>query len=106
MLGLPPRDHKEIKRSQSNPKLYYSYLGIYDMGSSVMSIVREGDRLFAQKNGQKKRSLMEWAMRRVYPTIARTRTGLSAAVLFFPGATMMSEPVTGSAASGADPSTT
>ena len=56
-------DHKEIKRSQSNPKLYDSYLGIYDMSSIVMSIVREGDRLFAQINGQKKRSLMEWAMR-------------------------------------------
>jgi len=42
----------------------------------------------------------------LYPTIARTRTGLSAAFLFFPGATMMSEPVSGSAASRADPSTT
>jgi hypothetical protein len=45
-------------------------------------------------------------LRMLYPTMARTRTGVSAALLFFPGATMMSEPVSGSAASRADPSIT
>jgi len=38
--------------------------------------------------------------------MARTRTGLSATFLFFSGATMMSDPVSGSAASRADRSTT
>ena len=38
--------------------------------------------------------------------MARTRTGLSAAFLFFSGATMMSDPVSGSSASRADRSTT
>lgn len=39
-------------------------------------------------------------------TMARTRTGLVATVLFFSGATMTSDPETGSVASGAEPSTT
>ena len=50
VLGLPPGDHKEIT---VDPKLYDSYLGSYDVSSVVMSIVREGDHLFAQINGQK-----------------------------------------------------
>jgi hypothetical protein len=44
--------------------------------------------------------------KRPYPTKARTRTALSLAFLFFAGATIMSEPVSGSAFSPADPSTT
>ena len=49
-LGLPPGDHKEIT---IDPKLYDSYVGSYDVTSVVINIVREGDHLFAQINGQK-----------------------------------------------------
>ena len=41
-----------------------------------------------------------------YPTMARMRTGASPGVLFFAGATMMSEPVAGSEVKRAVPSTT
>jgi serine beta-lactamase-like protein LACTB, mitochondrial len=50
VLGLPPGDHKE---STIDPKLYDRYLGSYGMSSFVISIVREGDHLFALINGQK-----------------------------------------------------
>jgi CubicO group peptidase (beta-lactamase class C family) len=50
VLGLPPGDHKRIT---VDPKLYDNYLGSYDVSSVVVSIVREGDHLFAQINGQK-----------------------------------------------------
>jgi hypothetical protein len=50
VLGLPPGDHKGIT---VDPKLYDCYLGSYNVSSVVMSIVREGDHLFAQMNGQK-----------------------------------------------------
>jgi serine beta-lactamase-like protein LACTB, mitochondrial len=50
VLGLPPSDHKEII---VDPKLYESYLGSYEVSSVVIGIVREGDHLFAQINGQK-----------------------------------------------------
>lgn len=49
-LGLPAGDRKAIK---IDPKLYDSYVGTYDVTSVVMTIVREGDHLFAQINGQK-----------------------------------------------------
>jgi CubicO group peptidase (beta-lactamase class C family) len=50
VLGLPPGDHKEIT---VDPKLYDSYLGNYEVSSVVISIVRDGDHLFAQINGHK-----------------------------------------------------
>ena len=50
VLGLPPGQHKEITL---DPKLYDSYLGSYEVTSVMISIVREGDHLFAQINGQK-----------------------------------------------------
>lgn len=50
LLGLPSGDHKEIP---VDPKLYDAYLGSYDVSSFIISIVREGDHLFAQINGQK-----------------------------------------------------
>ena len=50
VLGLPPRDHKEIT---VDPKLYDDYIGRYVVGSVAMTVVREGDHLFAQINGQK-----------------------------------------------------
>jgi serine beta-lactamase-like protein LACTB, mitochondrial len=50
VLGLPPGQHKEITL---DPKLYDSYLGSYEVTSVMISIVREGDHLFAQMNGKK-----------------------------------------------------
>ena len=50
VLGLPPADHKEIT---VDPKLYDRYLGSYEVTSVVISIVREGDHLFAEINGHK-----------------------------------------------------
>lgn len=50
VLGLPPGHHQEIT---VDAKLYDSYLGSYDVSSIVIGIVREGDHLFAQMNGQK-----------------------------------------------------
>jgi len=50
VLGLPPGDHKEIT---VDPRLYERYLGNYTVSSFVISIVREGDHLFAQINGHK-----------------------------------------------------
>jgi D-alanyl-D-alanine-carboxypeptidase/D-alanyl-D-alanine-endopeptidase len=45
VLGLPPGDHRAVT---VDPKLYDRYLGSYDAGSVVVSIVREGDLWFAQ----------------------------------------------------------
>jgi hypothetical protein len=50
VLGLPLGDHKEIA---VDPELYDRYLGSYEVSSMVISIVREGDHLFAQINGHK-----------------------------------------------------
>ena len=50
VLGLPLGDHKEIT---VDPKFYDGYLGSYTVSSFVISIVREGDHLFEQINGQK-----------------------------------------------------
>ena len=50
VLGLPPDDHKEIT---VDPRLYDRYLGNYTVSSFVNSIVREGDHLFVQINGNK-----------------------------------------------------
>ena len=50
VLGLPHGDHKEITVDR---KLYDSYVGSYEVSSIVMSIVREGDHLFAQMSGHK-----------------------------------------------------
>jgi serine beta-lactamase-like protein LACTB len=49
-LGLLPRNHKEIT---VDPKLYDEYVGSYEVTSVVISIVRDGDHLFAQINGHK-----------------------------------------------------
>jgi hypothetical protein len=50
VLGLPLANHKEI---EVDPKLYDNYVGSYDVTSVVIHIVREGDHLFTQINGQK-----------------------------------------------------
>jgi CubicO group peptidase (beta-lactamase class C family) len=50
VLGLPVGNHKEIA---VDPKLLDNYLGNYDVSSIVVSIIREGGRLFAQLNGHK-----------------------------------------------------
>ncbi len=56
VLGFPLGDHKEIT---VDPKLYDSYLGSYDVSSTMMDIVREGNHLFAQMHGQKVEILPE-----------------------------------------------
>ena len=50
VLRVPPIDHKEIT---VDPKLYDGYIGRYNVGPVVMTVVREGDHLFAQTNGPK-----------------------------------------------------
>jgi serine beta-lactamase-like protein LACTB len=50
VLGLPLGEHKEIN---VDPKLYDRYVGNYEVTSVVISIVRDGDHLFAQINGNK-----------------------------------------------------
>jgi hypothetical protein len=50
VLGLPRGEHKEIT---VDPKLYDGYVGSYEVTSVVISILREGDHLFAQLNGHK-----------------------------------------------------
>ena len=50
VLGLPLGDHKEIT---VDPKLYDRYVGSYEVTSVVISIVRDGNHLFAQINGHK-----------------------------------------------------
>jgi hypothetical protein len=50
VLGLPLGNHKEIAM---DPKLYYNYVGSYEVTSVVIHVVREGDHLFTQINGQK-----------------------------------------------------
>jgi CubicO group peptidase (beta-lactamase class C family) len=50
VLGLPPGEHKE---STVDPQLYDTYLGSYEVTSVEISIVRDGDHLFAQINGHK-----------------------------------------------------
>ena len=49
VLGLPPRDPKEIA---VDAKLYDGYVGRYEVTSVVISIVREGNHLFMQINGK------------------------------------------------------
>lgn len=45
-----------VKEAQVDPKLYDTYVGRYDYGGgkAVMTITRDGDRLFAQLTGQPK----------------------------------------------------
>ena len=50
VLGLPPGSHKEIT---VDPNLYDGYLGSFEVSSVMISIVRDGDHLFAQINGHK-----------------------------------------------------
>ena len=50
VLGIPPKEHKEIT---VNPSLYDGYIGRYNLGPVAMSIVREGNQLFAQISGRK-----------------------------------------------------
>lgn len=50
VLGVPPKDHKEIT---VDPKLYDEYIGRYNLGPVAMTVIREGDHLFAQTNGPK-----------------------------------------------------
>ena len=56
VLGLLPRDHKEIT---VNPKLYDGYIGRYNLGPVAMTVVREGNHLFAQVNGRKNQMFPE-----------------------------------------------
>lgn len=56
VLGLPPGDHKEIA---VDPKLFDGYIGSFNLDSAVMIVVREGDQLFAQINGQKNQIFAE-----------------------------------------------
>ena len=49
-LVAPAPEHKEIT---VDPKLYDDYIGTYKMNEFSITIIREGDRLFAQLNGQK-----------------------------------------------------
>ena len=51
VLGLPPRDRKEIT---VDPNLYDKYTGAYAATSVVMSVSRADDRLFVQFPGQQK----------------------------------------------------
>ncbi len=50
VLGLPPGGHKEIT---VDPQLHDSYAGSYEVSSVTISIVREGEHLFAQMSGHK-----------------------------------------------------
>ena len=50
VLGLPPRDPKEIA---VDAELYDGYIGRYEVTSVVISIVLEGNHLFTQINGKK-----------------------------------------------------
>ena len=50
VLGLPLGNRKEIA---IDPKLYDNYVGSYEVTSVVIHVVREGDHLFTQMNGQK-----------------------------------------------------
>jgi len=50
VLGLPPSNHKEIT---VDPKVYDRYIGRYNLGPIAMTVVREGDHLFAQMKDQK-----------------------------------------------------
>ena len=45
VLGIPPHEHKEVT---VDPSLIDSYLGTYRLGDFTITIVREGNRLFAQ----------------------------------------------------------
>ena len=49
LLGLPSGEHKE---TTVDSKLFGAYLGSYEVSSSIISIVREGNHLFAQMHGQ------------------------------------------------------
>lgn len=50
VLGLPLDDHKEIT---VNPKVYHGYLGSFEVSSTAISMVRDGEHLFALINGHK-----------------------------------------------------
>ena len=49
-LAPPPKEHKEIA---VDPKLFDGYLGRYRLAPNfILTVTREGDRLFAQATGQ------------------------------------------------------
>ena len=49
-LAPPPKEHKEIA---VDPKLFDGYVGRYRLAPNfVVTVTREGDRLFAQATGQ------------------------------------------------------
>ena len=50
VLGLPRGDRKEIT---VDPKLFNGYIGTYQMSDFRMTFAQQGDRLFAELNGQK-----------------------------------------------------
>jgi len=50
VLGLPPRDHKEIT---VDANVYDGYDGSYEVSSFVITVVPDGNHLFAQMNGNK-----------------------------------------------------
>src|SRR6185312_8126602 len=50
VLGIPPKEHKEIT---VNPNLYDGYIGRYNLGPVALTIIREGNQLFAQISGRK-----------------------------------------------------
>jgi CubicO group peptidase (beta-lactamase class C family)/uncharacterized pyridoxamine 5'-phosphate oxidase family protein len=47
---------EDVKEAKVNPKAYDAYVGRYDYGDgkAIMTVTREGDRLFAQLTGQPK----------------------------------------------------
>lgn len=50
VLGLPEREHKAVA---VDPRLYGGYIGTYQVGDFSMTIVREGDLLFARIRDRK-----------------------------------------------------
>ncbi|HYR28260.1 MAG TPA: serine hydrolase, partial [Thermoanaerobaculia bacterium] len=51
-LATPPAQHKEVK---IDPKLLDAYVGRYELAPNfILSVTREGDRLFTQATGQPK----------------------------------------------------
>ena len=50
VLGLPPTEHKEIT---VDPKSYDRYIGRYSLGPATITVLQEGNHLFAQTNGPK-----------------------------------------------------
>ncbi|MFZ0686580.1 MAG: serine hydrolase [Terriglobales bacterium] len=51
-LSQPPKEHKEVA---VNPKLFDGYVGRYELAPNfILTVTRDGDRLFGQATGQSK----------------------------------------------------